>query len=930
MPHDVRMGRIVAAGFPCHVTQRGNRRQDAWVLDNTFGDVFNDTAQQNGRVNVASNQYDGQDRLILATAPERGTVAYTYSPDLEHNVVQVTRTPKPGSPLSALTTTYSYDPTYNKPIVITDPLGLAITMTYDPGTGNVLSTVADSGSAPHLNAKSSFTYNGFGQVLTATDPLQTVTQLGYDGHGNPTSVTRDVGSNRLNQLTTMAYSALGDVISLTDPNGHVTTSTYDAARHLSTQTAPGSSAAPSGVVTANSYDRDGRLLQTQQAANGAVLRTASATYTLTGQPATATDANGNAMTFAYDTVDRLARTTDPLNRTTSYAYDTMSRRTQVLNTAVQGTPLLQQSYTPDGLIGGQTDANNHNTSLSYDGLDRLATTTYPDTSTETLSYDADSNVLSRKTRANQTISFTYDTLNRPATKTPPSPWAKVTYGFDIAGRLRSVSDNSVAITPAVAPGGSTVSYTANYAYDNLNRPINITWSPAAPAVSPTASAVTFAHTYNKANQRMGQSATDNSWWYYPAATPSAVNYTANTLDQYTAVGSVTPSYDGNGNLTFDGTFTYGYDAENRMTSVMQGSTGVATYAFDGQGRRKLKTVGTTTTVYVTDASNREILEYDGSSGQIQRWYAYGLGANGVLNQMNVVTGTRATFVPGIQGSILATLDSSTGALSKTGYLAYGRSGSVPASFGYTGQRADPETNGLYYYHARMYMPAWGRFMQPDPIGYAGGSNLYRYVGNDPLNRTDSTGLAADQPATDATTPSANPSPVASDSGPSAPPDAGSSPPAPIPPAVGPSAPASITPTGGLGIAVAGAPAPEGADENVQLVQELFFFARPPLIPRGMTPLEELPPGSAGGPDAGAPFPRSFNNQQPENVPCAYCGRPTTREPGPDQLNGDHVIPKSQGGNGSYDNYVPSCRTCNLDKGGSSPSQWYILKGWLSS
>ena len=59
-------------------------------------------------------------------------------------------------------------------------------------------------------------------------------------------------------------------------------------------------------------------------------------------------------------------------------------------------------------------------------------------------------------------------------------------------------------------------------------------------------------------------ATDNSWWSYPAATASTVRYTANILDQYTAVGAVTPTYDGNGNLTFDGTLTYGYDAESRL------------------------------------------------------------------------------------------------------------------------------------------------------------------------------------------------------------------------------------------------------------------------------------------------------------------------------------------------------------------------------
>ena len=37
---------------------------------------------------------------------------------------------------------------------------------------------------------------------------------------------------------------------------------------------------------------------------------------------------------------------------------------------------------------------------------------------------------------------------------------------------------------------------------------------------------------------------DNSWLNYPAVTPSTVSYTADALNRYTAVGAVTPSYDG--------------------------------------------------------------------------------------------------------------------------------------------------------------------------------------------------------------------------------------------------------------------------------------------------------------------------------------------------------------------------------------------------
>ena len=48
---------------------------------------------------------------------------------------------------------------------------------------------------------------------------------------------------------------------------------------------------------------------------------------------------------------------------------------------------------------------------------------------------------------------------------------------------------------------------------------------------------------------------------------------------------------------------------------------------------------------------------------------------------------------------------------------------------------------MYYYKNRIYSPTLGRFLQTDPIGTAGGINLYAYVGNDPVNATDPLGLA---------------------------------------------------------------------------------------------------------------------------------------------------------------------------------------------
>jgi RHS repeat-associated protein len=58
---------------------------------------------------------------------------------------------------------------------------------------------------------------------------------------------------------------------------------------------------------------------------------------------------------------------------------------------------------------------------------------------------------------------------------------------------------------------------------------------------------------------------------------------------------------------------------------------------------------------------------------------------------------------------------------------------------FTGRQYDPET-GLYYYRARYYNATIGRFLQTDPIGYAGGLNLYTYCGNNASNWADPYGL----------------------------------------------------------------------------------------------------------------------------------------------------------------------------------------------
>lgn len=189
------------------------------------------------------------------------------------------------------------------------------------------------------------------------------------------------------------------------------------------------------------------------------------------------------------------------------------------------------------------------------------------------------------------------------------------------------------------------------------------------------------------------------------------------------------------------------------SAVSLGNT--VAFGYDPLGRRVSKvSTGTlnTSTTYLSDG-DREIAEYDGTGATLQRRYVYGPGIDEPIVRVDVSGVSSAhyyTHQDGL-GSVVAVTDNTGAVVEKDGYGVYGESASLTGNpYRFTGRRLDPET-GLYYYRARYYSASLGRFMQNDPIGYDGGDNLYAYVGNDPINLNDPTGLLKYSLSVDAAT-----------------------------------------------------------------------------------------------------------------------------------------------------------------------------------
>lgn len=596
------------------------------------------------------------------------------------------------------TNRFAYDAKGNKTNMV-DALGRTNSYMFDRIYRQVRMTFPDGSSESYaydgLNRKTGvtnqasvvacFAFDGLGRLIAVTNGFGTGTSnwatYAYDEVGNQTNQV-----DALNRKNLFQYDAMGRRVRTVQPGGQAELFAYDAVGNLTRHTNF------NAVVVTNLFDALNRLTNKSSAGSYNV----AVTYTATGQRATLADASGSH-TFAYDARDRLATNNGPAG-TLIYGFDDYGRLASVASARSGGASM---SYTYDALnrVATAADAVAGSTAYGYDGVGNLQTVRYPNSVTNTYTYDS-----------------LYRLTNLVA-RNSGGTIASFAYRVAAAGNRTNLVETVNGVTR-----------TNSWGYDPLYRLTNETITAA--------SGGTISYRYdavgNRTNRTSGVSGLTNQAFAF------------NTNDWLS-----TDVYDSNGSTRTNGANAFFYDVENRLTNATVGGAGVI-YIYNADGVRVAKTTGGTTTLYLVDDRNPtgyaqvlEELTVSGGATNLAKVFTYG---HDLIAQRTVGSGVRNFY--GYDGSgNTRYLTGTNAAISDTFiYDAFGTlltsTGGTANDYLYAGEQYDP-TLALYFLRARYLNAGTGRFWTRD--SFAGNISdpvslhKYLYVHNNPVNMADPSG-----------------------------------------------------------------------------------------------------------------------------------------------------------------------------------------------